>query len=104
MNGKISLNQLKKQQHDRSSFDYFGKKTLLKILHTIRISDFILYCSKEKGNENGGTINRKLSAISKILKQARKERKISYMPDIDKLERNLLVEKDGLLKKKPKLS
>ena len=76
---------VKKQQMIDHLVDYFGSRTLVEDITYERISDFILYCSKELGNENG-TINRKLSTISKILKQARKERKISYMPDIDKLE------------------
>ncbi len=83
---------VKKQKMIKAMVSFFGEKTLIEDITFEKITDFVLHCDEDKsmgglGNA-GGTINRKLSTISVIMKQAFKEGKIPKMPSIDKLKEN----------------
>ncbi len=79
---------VKKQKQIEGIVDYFGDRTLIEDITYDKITDFVLYCIREKTNgglgNSGGTANRKLSTISVILRQAHREGKISKMPHIEK--------------------
>ena len=60
--------------------NYFGKFEAISTIKTQAIDDYILHLKSR--NCAGGTINRKLATLSKILRQAYEEGKLSAMPKI----------------------
>lgn len=59
---------------------HFGKHELISSIKTTAIDDYILHM--KDNNSAGGTINRKLATLSKILRQAHEEGKLSAMPKL----------------------
>lgn len=57
---------------------YFGPKLPISEITTQKIDDYILYMKKD--NKSNGTINRKLAALSKILRYAHEVGKLKHMP------------------------
>ncbi len=64
-------------------FKFFGNNESIANITTQRINDFIVHL-KSKRNSNG-TINRKLACLSKILRHAFREGRLSQMPHFDRL-------------------
>jgi integrase len=66
--------------------NYFGKNLAISSIKTDKIDDYILHL--KCNNLSGGTINRKLAALSKILSHAHDTGKLSSLPKIHRQKEN----------------
>lgn len=72
--------------------NFFGKDCSLSVINTERVQDLVNHLRNEVGNSNG-TINRKLAALSKILKYAWKCERLDKLPYIPRQKESVTKER-----------